>query len=131
MSCANICVLYIRISHTQALTAARQLGHEGPLVLDGLTRFVIHVPWLSPAYQLSSPLPLFSPILSSLLLPRAPHPSSSLLSLSVFLTSGEGSSSEDTSDEMYARMHKLMSDEEHRRYEEAAAGMEEVWGMMY
>ena len=129
MSCANICVLYIRISHTQALTATRQLGREGPLVLDGLTRFVIHVPWLSPAYQLSSPLPLFSPILSSLLLPRAPHPSSSLLSL--LLTSGEGSSSEDTSDEMYARMHKLMSDEEHRRYEEAAAGVGEVWGVMY
>ena len=37
---------------------------------------------------------------------------------------GEGSSSEDTSDEAYAYMHKLMEEDEHRRYAAAVAGRE-------
>ena len=48
----------------------------------------------------------------------------------IMLHSGEGSSSEDTSDEAYAYMHKLMEDDERRRYAAAAAAgvyLGEVW----
>lgn len=43
------------------------------------------------------------------------------------LNEPEGSSSEDTSDEAYARMHKLMEDNEHRNYAALVAGARQSW----